>query len=163
VTSCLGKGTTFRIFFPAAKHTPLEQDLPVIVNSKSGGCVLVIDDEKSVREVVRDILEMNGLQVLVAQNGQMGIDLFKDNHAKIHVILLDMQMPIMNGEETFQALRAFDPDVKVILSSGHDETEATNHFVGQGLAAFLQKPYDLDTLLTKIQQVLAHSYDLRHS
>ena len=102
---------------------------------------------------------MNGLQVMVAQNGQMGIDLFKQHHHQIHVILLDMQMPIMNGAETFQALRAFDPNVKVILSSGHDETEATQRFVGQGLAAFLQKPYDLDTLLAKIQHVLDHAYN----
>ncbi|CAN5438677.1 hypothetical protein BH10CHL1_BH10CHL1_34120 [soil metagenome] len=162
VTSCMGKGTTFRIFFPAATHTLVEQDSPVVINAKSAGCVLVIDDEKSVREVVRDILEMNGLHVIVAENGQMGIELFKENHTQIQVILLDMQMPVMNGEETFHSLRAFDPDVKVILSSGHDETEATHRFVGQGLAAFLQKPYDLDTLLAKIHHVLGHLYNLNH-
>ena len=156
VTSRVGQGTTFTILFPAFTQ-PLQQDgTPVVATHPiASGCILVIDDEKSVREVVRDILEMNDHKVLVAQNGQIGLEVFKQHQAEIDVVLLDMQMPIMNGAETFQALRAFDPNVKVILSSGYNEIEATRRFVGQGLAAFLQKPYDLDALLNKVQAILA--------
>ena len=81
---------------------------------------------------------------------------------KIDVVLLDMQMPVMNGAETFQALRAIDPHVKVILSSGYNEIEATGRFVDQGLAAFLQKPYDLDTLVAKVRSVLTSTENSSH-
>lgn len=160
VTSQVGQGTTFKILFPALGPAPIA---PIVHHSMTNtaehnpvvrGAVLVIDDEKSVREVVCDILEMNGLEVLVAHNGQVGVEIFTAQQNKIDVVLLDMQMPVMNGAETFQALRAIDPNVKVILSSGYNEIEATGRFVDQGLAAFLQKPYDLDTLVAKVRSVL---------
>lgn len=106
------------------------------VNESSSKQLLVIDDEEAVREAVVDILEMIGVDVLEAANGQIGVDLYTAHRDKIGAVLLDMQMPIMNGEETFHALRAFDPNIKVIVSSGYSETETMQHFVGQGLAAF---------------------------
>ncbi len=168
VTSQVGQGTTFKILLPALAPLPfmpaVQPSLPNTPESHPAGrdAVLVIDDEKSVREVVRDILEMSGLEVLVAHNGQVGVELFKAQQAKIAVVLLDMQMPVMNGAETFQALRAIDPQVKVILSSGYNEIEATGHFVDQGLAAFLQKPYDLDTLVAKVYSVLTSAENYSH-
>lgn len=122
--------------------------------ASNGKQLLVIDDEEAVREAVVDILEMIGVEVLEAGNGQIGVDMYTAHRDKIGAVLLDMQMPIMNGEETFHALRAFDPSIKVIVSSGYSETETMQHFVGQGLAAFLQKPYDIDTLINKVKSVL---------
>ena len=116
--------------------------------------LLVIDDEEAVREAVVDILEMIDIPVIEANNGQIGLALYKENHTKVGAVLLDMQMPVMNGEETFHALREFDPNIKVIVSSGYSETETMQHFVGQGLAAFLQKPYDINTLIEKVQSVI---------
>lgn len=155
VTSEVGEGTTFTILFPVSNRIASQENSPM--NPNGGMCegsILVIDDEKSVREVVRDILEMNHLHVLVAPNGQIGIEMFMAHRAEINVILLDMQMPVMNGAETFQALRAIDPSIKVILSSGYNENDAVRSFVSQGLAAFLQKPYDLDALVAKVYTIL---------
>lgn len=168
VASQVGQGTTFKILFPALAPAVVMPTAQVALPSTPErshavhGAVLVIDDEKSVREVVRDILEMSGLEVFVAEDGRVGVELFAAQRAKIDVVLLDMQMPVMNGAETFQALRAIDPQVKVILSSGYNEIEATGRFVDQGLAAFLQKPYDLDTLIAKVRSVLTSAENSSH-
>ena len=164
VTSQVGQGTTFKILFPASSRIVSQEILPPMSNGAIvKGSVLVIDDEKSVREVVRDILEMNHLQIFVAQNGQVGVEMFTAHRAEINVVLLDMQMPVMNGAETFQALRTIDPTVKIILSSGYNENEATQRFVGQDLAAFLQKPYDLDELVAKVYASLQETKTLTTS
>ena len=136
---------------PAEKNDVGTMNMEFVEN---GMQLLVIDDEEAVREAVVDILEMIGVDVIEACNGQVGVDLYTAHRDKIGAVLLDMQMPIMNGEETFHALRAFDPNIKVIVSSGYSETETMQHFVGQGLAAFLQKPYDIDTLINKVKSVL---------
>lgn len=116
--------------------------------------VLVIDDEEAVREAVTDILVFEGIQVITAVDGYQGIDLFKNQHTHIDLVLLDLSMPGINGADTYKALREINPDVKIILSSGFDEAEATKHFVGQGLAGFLQKPYKMKNLVIKIKEYL---------
>jgi YesN/AraC family two-component response regulator len=95
------------------------------------------------------------MQVLTAANGREGIILFQQHQANIGLVLLDMQMPVMSGEETFSVLRELQADVKVILSSGYSEIEALRRFNGRSINSFLQKPYDLDTLVTKVQAVLS--------
>lgn len=116
--------------------------------------LLVIDDESTVREAVKDILEMVGIDVLEAGNGVDGLAKFRGNQSSIKAILLDMQMPVMNGEETFHQLRQIDPEVRIIVSSGYNETDTMQHFVGSGLVSFLQKPYDLDQLIATVERVI---------
>ena len=123
------------------------------------GTVLIIDDEPWVGEAVADILQMEGLKTYRATRGQDGLDLYKQYQADIDLVLLDLMMPEMNGEEVFLALRELDPQVKVILSSGYSEAEATRRFVGRRLASFIQKPYDFDTLTQRIRAVMAESLD----
>lgn len=116
--------------------------------------VLIIDDEEAVREAVSDILEFVGIGVLTAVDGVSGIDLFRAHQHEIDLVLLDLSMPGLNGADTFQELRKIDPTVKVILSSGFDEAEVTRQFVGQGLAGFLQKPYNMKDLVVKVREYL---------
>jgi DNA-binding NtrC family response regulator len=123
------------------------------VNSKKH-LVLVIDDEEAVREAVTDILEFEGLDVVTAVDGEHGIAQFQRHLDSIDLILLDLSMPGLSGAETFRQLKEIDPDVKVILSSGYDEAEATRLFVGKGLAGFLQKPYNLTSLIDKVNEYL---------
>jgi DNA-binding NarL/FixJ family response regulator len=73
---------------------------------------------------------------------------------KIQVVLLDMTMPVMSGEETFRQFKTIRPDVRVLLSSGYNEAEAVRRFTGKGLAGFIQKPYSALTLAEKIRSVL---------
>lgn len=126
----------------------------MMVVKNMGQVVLIIDDEEAVREAVSDILGFAGVEVLAAVDGDMGIDLFKTHQHDIALVLLDLSMPGLNGADTFQELRKIDPSVRVILSSGYDEAEATRHFVGQGLAGFLQKPYNMKVLVHKVEEYL---------
>ncbi|MFQ5433546.1 MAG: PAS domain S-box protein [Anaerolineae bacterium] len=154
-----GQGTRFVLYFPASPFSPAGVEQAVTaVPTQSGGLVLVIDDEESVREAVTDILDMAGVQVLTAENGRVGLDAYTARQSEIDLVLLDMQMPVMNGEETFRALIAFDPTVKVLLSSGYTENEVTSQFAGMPFSGFLQKPYNFDTLVEKVQTALAMNH-----
>lgn len=129
----------------------------IIMKKRNPGhqTILVIDDEEAVREAVFDILGFEGWRVLTAVDGPAGIELFKICYREVDLVLLDLSMPGMSGAETFQKLKEIEPEVKVILSSGFDEAEVTRHFVGAGLAGFLQKPYDMQHLVKKVKEYSA--------
>jgi CheY-like chemotaxis protein len=120
--------------------------------------VLIIDDELLVREAMTDILELAGGRVIVAPNGREGIELFKAHRAEVGAVILDLLMPVLNGEGALRALRAIDPQVKVILSSCYDEAEVIRHLGGEEggekPTIFLQKPYDANTLIEAVRAVL---------
>lgn len=116
--------------------------------------VLVIDDEEPVREAVTDVLALADVETISAANGPLGIDLYRQRQTEISLVLLDLKMPVMSGEETLRGLKAINPDVKVVLSSGYNETEVTRQFAGLGVTGFLQKPYDIQGLLETVRKAL---------
>ena len=116
--------------------------------------ILVIDDESIVREVARAVLERHGFEVLVAENGQAGVDLFRSHSDRISLIVLDLTMPVMGGEQAFDLLRAIRADVPVVLSSGYSEIEAAGRFAGKDFAGFIQKPYDVNRLIETVGSAL---------
>ena len=157
VWSKTGKGTTIKVFFPVIKDVSemnSQKTSDKEKNSILGKTILVVDDEPVVLEVASSMLESAGHTVLKASDGQKCVELFTQHKGDIGLVLLDNTMPNMNGEEAFRELRKIDPDVKVILSSGYNEQEATSHFVGEGLAGFIQKPYSLEQLINQINEVL---------
>jgi DNA-binding NtrC family response regulator len=113
-----------------------------------------VDDEDVVRRIARNSLEGKGYRVLLAENGQIAADLFAKAADRISLVLLDLTMPVMNGEQTFQRLQRIRPGVKVILTSGYDEADATGRFAGTSLAGFLQKPYTAAQLTDIVGRVL---------
>ncbi len=143
VYSALGQGTTFKLLFPASRKEDKSRLLTASEQAalKGTGTVLVIDDEEIVRRTAQATLERFGYEVVVAEDGQQGLDTFRRIADRVDVVLLDMTMPVLSGEETFRELRMIRPDIKVILSSGYNEVEAIRHFTGKGLAGFVQKPY----------------------
>ncbi len=152
-----GKGTTFRVLFPASKQTeaPKENTSAERLKSPLGqGTVLVVDDEPSVRTVVKRMLEKSGFDVLTANDGREGLERFKEHADEICLVILDMTMPYMNGEEVFREIKKIRKDIRVILSSGFNEQDATNRFAGKGLAGFIQKPFQIGKLLEKIREVM---------
>lgn len=157
VETQLGGGTTFTVLFPAVALPPVascNDAQPVMLAYTPKQQILVIDDEPTVREAVTDILQIDGWQICAASSGAEGIESFRQHHNEIGLILLDMKMPGLSGAETFQGLRAIDPSLKVILSSGYHETEM-HHFLGEaGIIAFLQKPYDSTLLRQAVQDAL---------
>jgi CheY-like chemotaxis protein len=114
-------------------------------------CVLVVDDEESVREVIREILTRAGYRVLVATDGAEALQIFAALGSQIHGVLLDMTMPRMNGIATFRALRDRAPGIKVLLMSGYAESDSMQRFGEDGLAGFVQKPFAARTLLAALE------------
>lgn len=123
-------------------------------NQNENFAILVIDDEEPVREAVKDILELVEIEVFQAADGRSGIELYQQFREKINLILLDLSMPGISGEETFYELRGINPDIRVLLSSGYNESEVSSRLVGKNITGFIQKPYTLDTLIKTIQQYL---------
>ena len=98
------------------------------------------------------MFELFGFRVLEAANGRLGAELFARRAQEVTIVLLDMTMPEMGGEETFRELRRVREDVAVILTSGYNEIEATRRFVAKGLAGFLQKPFTPDELAVEARR-----------
>jgi signal transduction histidine kinase/CheY-like chemotaxis protein len=153
-----GKGSSFRVYFPAGAREvdpapPLsERTAP---RSRPGGIALVVDDESSLRRVLAQMLSEQGFEVLEAANGLDAVALVKEHRSAIALVLMDMTMPKMNGEEAFRAIRTLEPKLPVILCSGYNEQEATQRFLGKGLAGFLQKPFGQAALENAVRAALA--------
>ncbi|MCB0017984.1 MAG: response regulator [Anaerolineales bacterium] len=149
-----GQGTGFWIVLPASTITAVEEPVTPLPTPTASGAILVIDDEYHVREAAADILGLAGLEVITAQDGVAGLRYFQRHHDEVALVLLDLTMPKMDGEETFQRLRRLNPDVKVVLSTGFGDLSAKERLVHGGVNGFLQKPYDAQALLECIQAVL---------
>ncbi|SEM81019.1 CheY chemotaxis protein or a CheY-like REC (receiver) domain, partial [Syntrophus gentianae] len=156
VYSEVGRGTTFKILLPAVEWESGEKVKAVEQGEflQGGGTVLVIDDDPFVRNVASEMLIMLGFQVLTADNGLEGLKVFRAHQAEITCVLLDLMMPEMGGEEAFRELRNLQSNVRVILSSGYNEQDVTQRFVGRGLTGFIQKPYTVANLRRVLKKAL---------
>jgi PAS domain S-box-containing protein len=155
VYSEAGRGTTVKVLFPAVVGAVAgEPEAPVSSQWRGRGTVLLADDEETVRAVSRRLLERLGLDVLTAEDGQAAVAIYGERQADIDMVLLDLTMPRMNGEEAFRELRRLNPGVRVILASGYSEKDIAGRFAGKGLAGCLQKPYTLDKLRSLLSSLL---------
>ncbi len=150
------RGTTFKLTFPIsnAEREPIVETTAVSPFTLPLPLVLVIDDEEPVCMAISDILDSQGIRTLAATNGQSGIELYQAYQDDIYLIILDLSMPGLNGEQTFRKLHQINPDVRVLLSSGYNQAEAIQRFDGKELTGFIQKPYSAITLIKKVQQIL---------
>ncbi len=156
VESAPGEGTTFRLLLPATS-TEVSPVTPKDANApwKGSGVVLVVDDEPTVRTVTVRALQAFGFETLEAEDGQAGLDVYRENQDRVVAVLLDMTMPRMNGEQAFRALRDLNPDVRVVLMSGFTEQDAAGSF--EGRAGFIQKPYELGALREAVRRAIEQS------
>src|SRR3990172_3071813 len=122
--------------------------------SKDSATILVVDDEAAVRNVSKLYLEQCGYTVLTAEAGHRGLHVFVEHAAEISLVLLDMTMPGLNGEEVFRELRRHRNEVPVILSSGFGEQETMHLVQGSERTYFIKKPYRPRHLLEKVREVL---------
>lgn len=141
VDSELQQGTTVSVLLPASNRSetyvqPKSDDCPQRV---VGQTILVVDDEPLVRTLVTDALRRFGYSVLTACDGREALEVYARDRERISAVLLDLTMPVMGGEETFEELLKLNPDLKIILTSGFDETEATSRFLGRKTAGFVKK------------------------
>ncbi|MCC7479379.1 PAS domain-containing protein [bacterium] len=172
VESRPGMGTSIRLYLPArlaeapapsrVEEAP-RQTLAAAASREPvqgaglqlGGYVLVVDDEESVRAITKAILKKQGLEVLTACDGLEALDMVRDYGPNISLVLLDVTMPRMTGVEAFRAMREIQPGIKVILSSGYNQSEAYRQFSQEGLCGFIQKPYLRQELLDTINGVIS--------
>ncbi len=155
LNSAPGQGSAVTVLLPLAPEAG-RVSLPsdVSLSEAESRCLLVVDDEESVREVISDILECAGYKVLLAADGREALELYRSHASEIDGVLLDMTMPRMNGEACFRVLRQDHPGAKVLLMSGYTEQDATGRFDSTGLAGFVQKPFAARTLLETLERVL---------
>ena len=149
-----GHGTSFKVLFPATGGEAERKAPLVAARSGKNELILVIDDEELIRRTAKSMLERHGYSVAVAMNGKEGVRIFQGLADNVAVVLLDMTMPVMSGEEAFGHLKAIKPSAKIILSSGYNEAEAVRRFSGKGLSGFIQKPYSSSELMEKLKLVL---------
>ena len=155
VSSKPGKGTTFHVLFPASGPAgPALRSEPATAIGRDSGTILIVDDDETIRVSARRMIESVGFSVLTASGGREAIQVFGKHQHEVRCVLLDLTMPDLDGAETLRELQYIRPDVRVVLSSGYSEEAATERFVGQGLAGFIQKPYQLDNLIAQIQGAL---------
>jgi CheY-like chemotaxis protein len=117
----------------------------------------VVDDEGLVRRTARSTLERYGYQVVEAHHGRDAVDALRQSPRGFVLVVLDLMMPVMGGEEAFAEIKKIRPELPVILSSGYDELEATRRFGGKGVTGFIQKPYTARRLAEKVKEALKTS------
>jgi PAS domain S-box-containing protein len=151
-----GRGTTFKLLLPASDSSAAQLDTKphVSVAYHGSGKILLADDEETIRNLGRRMLQRAGFDVVVAADGREAIEKFAAERDSIALVVLDLTMPHLDGEACYREMRQLKPGVKVILSSGYNEQDIVNRFAGKGLAGFVQKPYTTEELLAKIRQAL---------
>jgi len=155
VESTLGRGSTFTIWLPAAKAQ--QPDPPAskpFEGSGAKGRILFMDDEEPILEVAKSTLENFGYRVAVARNGAEAVSIYAMQRTSIAVVLTDMAMPIMDGPAMIVALKAINPEVKIIGSSGLSGPSAVAASRVSGVSEFVPKPYSADTLLGAISRAI---------
>jgi len=151
-----GQGTTVTLQFPAAPPRPPDHARPAAdaapLAPQRSVTVLLVDDEPLIQASARRLLERLGHRVLVARDGREAWELFRERYREVDLVILDMLMPVMDGAECYERLRAVDPGLKVIFTSGH-ETGRLDTADASG-CEYLQKPYGLDELSAAMVRLL---------
>lgn len=157
IRSVSKEGTSFSVFFPAIKQKKKKAVKDIAKRPKKwkgSGLALVADDENSVLEMCKEMLEYLGFEVLVAYDGRSAVEIYKKNCDKIRIIILDLIMPNMDGEEAFEEIHKINPDAKIIISSGYGELQVSQRFADRKMDAFIQKPYQVEKLRDILSSVL---------
>jgi signal transduction histidine kinase/CheY-like chemotaxis protein len=150
-----GRGTTVRIYLPLM---PTEEQTPVgavepVAERQFSGLALVVDDDLLVCRSLARTLRLLGFRVIVAESGEQGVSEFEVHREEIELVVLDVVMPGIGGEETLRRMKEVDPDVRVLVSSGFTEEDVIKRMLEGGASGFLKKPYEMGRLKQAIHQV----------
>lgn len=156
VESQLGQGTQCTLYFPALQEPsrPLIDETPALEAPSAQRTILLVDDEPILRSTVAELLDILGFQVIPAEDGLDALQTYQIRQKEISLVLMDLTMPRMNGWEAFDAMRAIDPSLPIILSSGFSEQSALLSRHGNEPTAFLAKPYRFADLKSVLDGIL---------
>ena len=157
VQSGEGEGTTMTAYLPAFEGEVAREEVPEpspVSPMGRKGRVLLVDDEETVREVCASMLEVIGYDVIAAENGEEGVERYRERWREIDLVILDMIMPKMGGRDCFRKIREINPQVRAILSTGYSLEGAVQEILREGMDGFIQKPYRLDQLSEAMSQAM---------
>lgn len=150
-----GRGTTFRIYFPIVSEkirpAPPKDDTEIRGGSET---ILLVDDEQTVRDIGKKILDAHGYSVITANDGMQALEIYSDRGAAIDLIILDYVMPVMDGVNCTKKIKEINPTTKILLTSGHSVSSLDDVYIQTHANGFIEKPFNANHLLTKIRQVL---------
>ncbi|NTV46522.1 MAG: response regulator [Chlorobiales bacterium] len=153
--STLGKGTSFTLYFPAIdgvkKEIEAHAGVPILEGKET---ILIVDDENRLREVLGRTLNSFGYTIIEAKNGIEGLDAYTKNRDQISLILCDMGMPKMGGEEFFGKVKEINPDVKLIIMTGYLDPTKRELLLEKGVKDFVNKPFVLAQFMQVVRDVL---------
>ncbi|MHB8111367.1 MAG: PAS domain-containing hybrid sensor histidine kinase/response regulator [Syntrophorhabdaceae bacterium] len=154
VVSAPGKGTSFALYLPASEKVVRKEEPEAAGIVRGTGTILLVDDEPEVLAVSKDILEALGYTVHETRSGEEAIAFYREMKDSISLVILDMIMPGFSGNETFDHLRELNPSARIILCSGYSLDGQAQHIMNKGCDGFIQKPFDIAHLSTKVREVL---------
>jgi CheY-like chemotaxis protein len=155
VQSKVSVGTTITVFIPYAKS---KAEFQIASTAKTEikenhGTILLVDDDSAVQIICSDLLKMLGFSVIITSNGRQCIEIYAEKKKDIDIVILDVMMPVMSGDETFLELLKINPQIKVIVSSGFREDPRISKMMVLGAKAFLQKPYTIEKLANALSRI----------
>ncbi len=156
VESSPDKGTKFTIFLPATIEKFLIREERESEEKKVKGSekIMVVDDEEDIRNVAKEILEYYGYEVLLAKDGKEALEKYKDCKNEIDLVLLDLSLPYLKGEDVMKKLVDIKPNVRVLVASGSPDEERAKMLIKLGAKAFIRKPFSFEKLLKLIREIL---------
>jgi PAS domain S-box-containing protein len=151
------QGTTFTIYLPASDKDVDEEEEPTAFILKGTGTILLVDDEEMIVEVGQELLNELGYDVLVAKSGIEAIEVYKQKHKTIDLVIMDMIMPGIIGGEAYDRLKEINSDVKVLLASGYSLNGQATRILKRGCNGFIQKPFNIMQLSDRIHSIIGKS------
>ncbi len=149
-----GEGTRFKIMLPASTKASREDRMEPNNIKEGKETILLVDDEEMVVDICSEILKRLGYQVMTAINGRTALSVFEESRDEIDLVILDLIMPGMGGEQVYDGLVALKPDIKVLLASGYALDDQARGLLSRGADDFIQKPYSVTDLSQKVRQIL---------
>ncbi len=149
-----GQGTSFHLYFPVSGNEIMDEEAADKTLEFGTETILIVEDEEIVLTVSKNLVSSLGYHVITARSGQEAVDIYRTKTEPIDLVMLDMIMPGMSGGETFEQLKAMNPDIRAILCSGYSMNEQANRIIERGCRFFLQKPFSISTLSQKIREAL---------
>lgn len=149
-----GQGTTFHLYLPASEKKLAKEKQHTTHYVTGTETILLVDDEPMIREVGEGILKRLGYSVFLASGGSEALQILKDHIKEIDIIILDMVMPGMNGQEVYEKIRQISPDARVLLSSGYSINGRAEEIMKNGCDGFIQKPFNMAHISRKLREIL---------
>ncbi len=156
-------GTNFNLYFPVIeKKIKLETKSESIdeISYSGSGTILIVDDDDTILKISKSILEGYGFTVLTAINGKEAVEIFSKKSSEIRLVILDLIMPELSGEETYLVMKEIDPRVKVLLISGFKKNDRIDRVMDLGIDFFIQKPFTLNDLIKTVKQLLENEKEV---